>query len=303
MPEHNDADLFIGMPVYNGRKYLRAALDSILAQSYKRFVLFVSDNASTDGSTEIILEYAALDSRIRYARQAVTLPPQDHFLSLLNRATEPYFMWAACDDLWHTDFCAKLVGRLSADPSLALAFCPYGLIDEQGAPLGLVRAPDYAGRTIPGRITRIAREWDDGMFYGVFRRDAVAKLEFPVYWGPNKRVVLNVAYPPLCYALSRGGYALVGTEPMWFNRIHTSKHYTSEAYASKPLRELAAVALRKTNVGVECLRQIVRGSDSYLAAAASVPGLWARLSWDTGTTAAHTLRAMTRRRAVPSAGE
>src|SRR5689334_21001107 len=42
--------LFIGMPVYNGQRYLRKALDSVLGQTYRRFELVISDNASTDDS-------------------------------------------------------------------------------------------------------------------------------------------------------------------------------------------------------------------------------------------------------------
>lgn len=42
----------IGMPVYNGEKYIRQALDSLLAQDYGNFKLIISDNASKDGTTE-----------------------------------------------------------------------------------------------------------------------------------------------------------------------------------------------------------------------------------------------------------
>ena len=42
----------IGMPVHNGEKYIRQALDSLLAQHYASFKLTISDNASKDGTTE-----------------------------------------------------------------------------------------------------------------------------------------------------------------------------------------------------------------------------------------------------------
>jgi glycosyltransferase involved in cell wall biosynthesis len=48
----------IGLPVYNGARYLAAAIDSILAQSYGDFDLLISDNASTDGTEEICRNYA-----------------------------------------------------------------------------------------------------------------------------------------------------------------------------------------------------------------------------------------------------
>ena len=48
----------IGMPVYNGDQYIREALDSLLAQTFTDFELIISDNASTDRTSEICREYA-----------------------------------------------------------------------------------------------------------------------------------------------------------------------------------------------------------------------------------------------------
>lgn len=58
----------IGLPVYNGERHIRQALDSLLAQNYGDFELIISDNASTDETQQICLEYAARDERIRYYR-------------------------------------------------------------------------------------------------------------------------------------------------------------------------------------------------------------------------------------------
>ena len=57
----------IGLPVYNGERYLGAAIDSILAQT-SRFVMFVSDNASTDSTSELVQEYARRDARVVFSR-------------------------------------------------------------------------------------------------------------------------------------------------------------------------------------------------------------------------------------------
>ena len=58
----------IGIPVYNGDKYLPDALDSLLAQSFKDFEIVISDNASTDRTAEICQAYRNKDARIRYFR-------------------------------------------------------------------------------------------------------------------------------------------------------------------------------------------------------------------------------------------
>ena len=59
----------IGMPVFNGEKYIVEALDSVLDQTYSEFELIISDNASDDRTPEICQEFARKDPRVRYFRQ------------------------------------------------------------------------------------------------------------------------------------------------------------------------------------------------------------------------------------------
>jgi len=61
--------LTIGLPVYNGEKYLGEAIDALLGQSYEDFELIISDNASTDGTAEICQRSVQKDARVRYIRQ------------------------------------------------------------------------------------------------------------------------------------------------------------------------------------------------------------------------------------------
>lgn len=53
------------VPIYNTKKYLRECLDSILNQTFFDYELLLIDDGSTDGSSDIIKEYAAKDTRIR----------------------------------------------------------------------------------------------------------------------------------------------------------------------------------------------------------------------------------------------
>ena len=54
----NKPQVSIGMPIYNAEKYLKEAIDSLLSQSFKDFELIISDNASTDSTHDICMEYA-----------------------------------------------------------------------------------------------------------------------------------------------------------------------------------------------------------------------------------------------------
>src|SRR4051812_32225404 len=58
--------LSIGLPVYNGEKFVRRSIESLLAQDYRDFELIITDNQSTDDTTTICQSYARSDSRIRY---------------------------------------------------------------------------------------------------------------------------------------------------------------------------------------------------------------------------------------------
>jgi len=112
----------IGMPVYNGEKYIRGALESLLAQAFVDFELIISDNASIDGTAAICLEYQSRDSRIRYYRQNENRGPAGNFAYVLNVSTADYFMWAAVDDRWHPSFVETMVQSLDFNPNVGLAF-------------------------------------------------------------------------------------------------------------------------------------------------------------------------------------
>ncbi|MCH9054911.1 glycosyltransferase [Synechococcus sp. PCC 6716] len=99
----------IGMPVYNGARYIREALDSLLAQTFTEFELIISDNASIDNTEAICREYAAKDHRVRYIRQSQNLGASANFKFVLDKALGEYFMWAAADDIWDKNWIEKLL--------------------------------------------------------------------------------------------------------------------------------------------------------------------------------------------------
>jgi glycosyltransferase involved in cell wall biosynthesis len=85
----------IGMPVYNAGRYIREALDSLLAQTFASFEISISDNASTEGIKATCLEYSAQDLRLRYVRQGDNIGAMANFQSVLNEARSKYLMWYA----------------------------------------------------------------------------------------------------------------------------------------------------------------------------------------------------------------
>ena len=112
----------IGMPVYNGARYIRRALDSILTQNFSDFELIISDNASTDETSAICLEYAKRDGRIRYVRHERNSGAAVNYNFLLEATNSKYFFFAPHDDEWLADWVSAAVEALeeSTNSSIVL---------------------------------------------------------------------------------------------------------------------------------------------------------------------------------------
>jgi len=126
------ARVTIGVPVYNGERFLRQCLDSLLAQTYRDFVLVISDNASTDGTQQICEAYARADRRVRYHRNRVNIGLYGNFNLLLERVRTPFVKLSSADDFWAPTMLADAMEEMERDPSLALCHPRAVLVDEHG---------------------------------------------------------------------------------------------------------------------------------------------------------------------------
>lgn len=122
----------LGMPVYRGERFIREAVESILAQSFQDFELIISDNASTDRTEEICREYAAQDRRIRYYRNPQNFGAAWNYNRVFELSSGEYFKWVAHDDIHTSDFLSKCVEVLDRDPSVILCHSKVKIVDEQG---------------------------------------------------------------------------------------------------------------------------------------------------------------------------
>lgn len=127
--------LSIGVPVFNGERYLAAALQSVLDGSFADFEVIISDNGSTDGTEEISRAFVAKDDRIRYLRNASNIGPNPNYNRVFRAATGTYFKWLAYDDLCGPDMLARCVEILDRDPSIVLCSARYVEIGEDGQPV------------------------------------------------------------------------------------------------------------------------------------------------------------------------
>ena len=120
------------MPVRNGQKYIREAIDSILAQTFTDWELIVCDNASTDNTEHIVREYAARDSRIRSHRNERDIGPAATHNVGFGLARGEYFRWHAHDDMIGPEYLARCVELLDKNSDVVLAHTKTDIVDEKG---------------------------------------------------------------------------------------------------------------------------------------------------------------------------
>jgi glycosyltransferase involved in cell wall biosynthesis len=168
----------IGMPVYNGEPHIRQALDSLLAQEYENFELIISDNASTDRTQEICLEYVARDKRIRYYRNQMNMGAVWNFNRVFELLLGEYFMWASHDDYWHPRYLRSCLKGFRISQDIVLVGTQCEIIDpeteeviwtDQGfSTIGLSPAGRFKSTALAGRPVNI--------FYGVYKRNALCEV-------------------------------------------------------------------------------------------------------------------------------
>lgn len=167
--------LTIGVPVYNGAATLHRCLDALLAQTVQDYEIFISDNASSDGTDKVCAEYAARDARIRFFRHPELVPPPRNFESLLERAHAPFFMFAAADDVCAPTFIEKNIANLLAHPDAACSISKVAMWDEQGKLLPCAGTYPLTRGVKANLIAYLRRPEDNSRFYGVYRTEALRK--------------------------------------------------------------------------------------------------------------------------------
>ena len=105
------------LATYNGEKYLKEQLDSILKQSYSEFRLLISDDCSTDKTRDILNEYSKKDARIQLHFQKKNLGVIKNFEFLLKNVKNKYYMFSDQDDIWKENKIEKSIKVLETTNS------------------------------------------------------------------------------------------------------------------------------------------------------------------------------------------
>lgn len=127
----NNPTLSIVLPCYNGSKYLRQSIDSILAQGFKDWELILVDDCSKDETPAIMNSYLS-DPRISYIRNQTNQKIPKSLNAGFNLARGKYHTWTSDDNVFKPDAFLEMIKFLKENPSVDIVCANYDAIGEVG---------------------------------------------------------------------------------------------------------------------------------------------------------------------------
>lgn len=144
----------VAMAVYNGELFIQEQLDSFVRQTRLPDELVISDNCSTDGTVEIVREFAAhAPFPVRLFINELNLGVSKNFERAIGECTGDIIFLSDCDDIWYPDKIRAMNVALHSDPSVGIALCDADLVNEFLTPLGRT-AWEKLGRQLSRRQIR-----------------------------------------------------------------------------------------------------------------------------------------------------
>ena len=208
--------LSVGLPVYNGERFLNEALDSVLGQTYEDFELIISDNASTDDTEAICQRYAKQDSRIRYFRQPKNIGLSPNHNYVVEQGRGELFKWASYDDLYATTLLERCIDALDKHPRHVLAHSWTAMIDSDD----VVTKPYVYGLSTsslnaPERFSSMLYDRGGDDLYGVIRTSVLRQvLPHDSYHNSDRTMVAKLALQGPFYQIP---------EWLYFRRDHPAQ--------------------------------------------------------------------------------
>lgn len=192
----------VGIPVYNGEKFLKKALTSIIFQTHKNLEIIISNNCSTDSSYDIIKDFQIKDKRIKIFNQKKKLSMMDNFRFVLNKSNSKYFMWAASDDFRSRDFIKKNLEFLEKNQDFVASISPVRFFKHQ---YNSKKIGDYSvdDNVVYDRINKALKLNANGRFYSLFRADKLKKLKY------INNDYLGDDFPYIIHMLQEGKFKLI----------------------------------------------------------------------------------------------
>ena len=162
---------------YNGERYLREQLESLLQQDYARLEIIAVDDASTDTTLRILKAYAARDPRLQVYRNPSNLGFRRNFERALGLCTGDLVSPSDQDDVWMPSKLSRLQDTLG---TAMMSYCDSELVDERGSALGQKISDKFNVASIDDPVSFVFSNCVSGHAM-LFRRELITSgaLPFP----------------------------------------------------------------------------------------------------------------------------
>ena len=140
----------IVLPVYNGERFLKESIESILNQTYPDWELILIDDRSTDSTPSICRRYADLDDRIHYYRNDVNRKLPGSLNEGFSHAAGDYLTWTSDDNEYRPEALERMYDVLSKNPGALLVYASFQVMDENGRPSDVFAADRWGKDHITG---------------------------------------------------------------------------------------------------------------------------------------------------------
>jgi glycosyltransferase involved in cell wall biosynthesis len=265
------------MTVYNGQRYLAAAIDSILAQSLQGFELLIVDDASGDETPAILAAYAARDARIRVLRNDGNLGPYPSANRALEVARAPLIARMDADDISESDRLARQAAFMEAHPQCLLVGSGYTSIDGDGRTRFVRRNPmDFAtaGWTVRLRMPMVhpsfcfRRLLPDGTPVRYSDEYPISSDYALAAWLGAEGEIASIGDPLVRYRMHAGNISSTRLDVQQSAARAISQHAVERHYPpalAEALNPLLDALYRRKPVDAASLRRAIAGMNALLA--------------------------------------
>ncbi|MCL2629385.1 MAG: glycosyltransferase [Alphaproteobacteria bacterium] len=189
----------VTIPAYNGEKYIRAAMDSLIGQSLQEWECIVFDNASSDNSKSIIKEYAEKDKRFRLIESKENLGASAGRNAGIDAAKGEYVTFLDQDDLFDPRAfeslyaAAKLYDADMVFGNMTVVEDDFKISKKRAKGSGKVIVMDNPQKKFHGQIPGWCYVWNK-----IFRREKLGAMRFYEELYPCEDTHLVLRFAPAC---------------------------------------------------------------------------------------------------------
>ena len=125
----------IVLPTFNGERYLRQSIGSVISQQYKNWELIIVDDHSTDSTSAIIDKFTETDPRIKVIHNSTNQKLPKSLNIGFEKAKGDLLTWTSDDNLYLPNALGEMVDIFLSDSDLGFVFCAQEIIDQNGMPI------------------------------------------------------------------------------------------------------------------------------------------------------------------------